>query len=255
MGGPLSGTRLVLTRAAEDCDEWRVEFEALGAEVIAAPCVRFEARRSDSLGEAIARRGDFAAVAFTSARAARFFAEQSDVPVETWNDKLIASVGRRTSAELERLGFDVGLEATDSNALGLARAISSHGLAPRSQVLLPQSERARPVLARELKEAGLRPFVAPIYTTVPSDSSALKSLRTFSDDLSFTVLVFASPSAFDAFREIGGELASRLLTDPELRVLAIGKTTETAIVDAGFSVPLRAESPNAQGIAAVLPRT
>jgi uroporphyrinogen-III synthase len=248
----LAGRRIIVTRAPEQADEIVGSLQALGAEVLLLPMVRFTAPSDTSdLDRAIASLDSFDWLLFTSANAVRFFLARCRM-LGRWPSSglRVAVVGPATRDALEDEGLRAAIAPRDFLGSSLAAELGAE--AAGLQVLLPRSDQAGEELPRLLRAAGaiVTPVVA--YATAPPeslDSGALEALRRGDAD----AITFFSPSAFRYFAKSFGTDAVRRLS-ARVALAAVGPVTAAAIRDAGLPVSVEAAQSTAAGLVTALER-
>lgn len=243
---PLSGKRIVVTRAPEQAGELIRDLEHLGAEVIRAPAVAFGVPDDSlALDHALHELGRFGWVLFTSQNAVRFTAlrlKQLGLPAVI---QRIAAVGPATAEAARQEGFHVDCVATHHTAHSLAGelrdSIATH------TVFLPRSDRADPELVEALRESGASVTDAIAYRTMAPVAPATAVLREIRAG-EFDVAVFSSPSAF---QNMDGFLGAGTLAKlgENVRYAAIGPTTARAMRACGVRVHIEAEEASSAGLA------
>lgn len=254
---PLEGRRVVVTRAAEQSSELTARLEALGAEVLSLPLVRFApAADLAPLDRALRELDRVDWVFLTSQNTVRFMAERGAALGLNLAAALsrslprpqVAAVGQATEqAALDR-GWRVDCVSTGRGGADLARQLGQR--VRGCCVLLPRSDRATPDLPQALVAAGAEPVEVVAYRTLPIesfDSAVLAAMAQGEAD----VVSFASPSAFATLATLLGETKFRALA-AAVRFAAIGPTTASAIRRAGFPVAIEAKVPSAAGLAAAI---
>jgi uroporphyrinogen III methyltransferase / synthase len=247
---PLSGKRIVLTRAPEQSGILLDKLKGSGAQVIVLPFIEFRPPEDYGPLDAVLSRLDgFDWIVFTSQNAVRFFCarmrELGRVPVDLPSPPRIAAIGATifNVAAMERLRVDFVASSARSGREFVAE-FSTH--ARRKKLLLPQSDQAAPYVAEGLREGGaeVTPVVA-YRTCVPEslDGEKLDGIRREGAD----VFVFASPSAFNNFaRTVGADGLKRFAEHSTF--VAIGPTTARAIRETGIPVEIEAAKPNSDEI-------
>ncbi len=247
---PLTGKRIVVTRAAEQASDLVYALRENGAEVLLLPSVSFtEAEDKHPLDTAIHSLYRFDWLLFTSQNAARFFSarcHELGISPAALAGALprVAAVGPATAEAAHKEGFDVKFVASRNTGEGLAAELREH--AQGKKMLLPRSDRASGDLPAALSRAGADVTEVVAYRTLAlqaSEYSALEEIRQGRAD----VVTFASPSAFHAFvSQIGvdalHELSGRMV------LAAIGPVTAKAIHAAGFAVEIEASESTAAGL-------
>lgn len=234
---PLSGRRVLVTRAAAQGGRLAAALEELGAEAVHAPLQRFVHHP-----EAAIAAGDHAWIAFTSANAVEaVFAglAQRGRDLRALAPARIAAVGPGTAEALLRHGIRADLLPERADASALAEALIAAG---GHSVLLPQAAEAEPILAERLRAAGWRVTTVTAYhaEVLPVDAAALGQLD---------AIAIASAATARRLRDaLGGtELARRRATG--CRIIAIGPRTAAACLELGLPADAVAEAPTPEGVA------
>jgi len=253
-GGPLSGKRIVVTRAADQSRELISALEAQGAQVLLLPLVAFAPPEDWRLLDAqLQRLNAFDAILFLSRNAVRYLFQrcrQLGIQCEfaPSNAPLVATVGRATEEAVRREGWSVNYVAEGRTAESLARELTSR--LTGKNVLLPRGNRGDDVLRTALRQAGARVTEVVAYRTTAPETVApeiLAAIRAAEVDS----VVFASPSAFQNLCDL---LSAAELAEISRRVhfAAIGPTTARSIRESGARVAVEAAEPSAAGIARAL---
>ncbi len=247
---PLTGKRIVVTRAAEQASDLVYALRENGAEVLLLPSVTFaEAEEKHPLDAAIHALYRFDWLLFTSQNAVRFFSARSrelGISPAALAGALprIAAVGPATAEAARKEGFDVKFVASRNTGDGLAAELREYSQGKK--MLLPRSDRATSDLPAALSRAGADVTEVVAYRTLAlqtSDSGALEEIRQGRAD----VVTFASPSAFQAFvGQIGADALRQL--SKRMAFAAIGPVTARAIHAAGFAVEIEASESTAAGL-------
>jgi len=223
---PLSGRRILVTRAEEKGSRFGRLLEELGAEVLQVPLIRLEDPDSwEPLDAALARIASFEHLLFTSATAAdRFFERfrRQATPGEFPETLRITVVGPRTAQAVARWGHGVERVAEVFRAEGMLDALPESEVAGR-EILFPRAQEARELLVEELTRRGARVTVVPVYRNVLVEASRqplLKALHGGRVD----VVTFTAASAVRHFIGLLGsaELASLM---QGVKVACLGEVT------------------------------
>lgn len=252
MSGPLTGKRVVNTRAAHQAGALDALLQAEGAVSVPFPCISIEpvadpAELDAALQSAV--NGAYDWVLFTSVNTAHAVgARLRALGSVNWASApcRVAAVGTATAAAVERaIGRRVDLIPAEQLAAALAAALP---LRAGERVLIPASSKARPELAEGLRARGAIVTVVTAYETVAAapegDIGALIG--------SVDALTFASPSAVTGFSE--RLAASRREPDvlDGLVVACIGPTTLAAARAHRFPSPLMARDQSLGGLIQLL---
>ena len=249
MSQPLTGVRIVITRAIEQARDLKTRLEDLGATVLLFPAVSFsEPSDTTALDKAIRSLSEFDWILFTSANAAHFFAGRCrKLRVEPSRGELLccAAVGPATASAVAAEGFAVDYVAKAFVGTALARELGE-ALAGK-KILLPRSQRARPDLPDALKAAGAKVTEVVAYHTGgvgAVDPALATAIRRADVDL----VSFFSPSAVQNLRsELGDETLRRLAS--KAAFAAVGPVTAAALRNAGLRVAIEAPIATAESMA------
>ncbi len=261
---PLSGKRLVVTRAAKQASGITARLTALGAEVIETPMIEtrtlecpcvipaviLEGQRSDRItgisSSVFDSLADFDLLAFTSVNGVESFFRQlfaAGYDVRVLAGKKIASVGKITEKKLLEYGIRCDYVPEDHTGEGLGKLLAT--LVPQStegatsnpipQILLLQGNLADDTLQKLLPQA-TRWIV---YETLPvSELPEWKREAVESAD----AVVFASSSAVENFVKVMPQSVEGSDSHPEPRAsnlnprtsFCIGRLTEATARKHGF---------------------
>ena len=234
---PLSGKRLVVTRAAKQSSGISSRLAALGAEVIETPMI--ETRTLERTADFNTLK-DFDILAFTSTNGVESFFKQlfdAGCDVRVLAGKKIASVGKITEKKLLEYGIRCDYVPEDHTAEGLGKLLASLPTDSHlesngeSKILLLQGNLADDTLLKYLPHA-TRWIV---YETLPvSDLPEWKREAVATAD----AIVFASTSAVNNFVKMSAS------ADLEFKPLAfcIGRMTESAAKEHGFNTVVSEET-------------
>ncbi len=249
---PLVGTRVVVTRAAQQATSLVNALQCAGADVALLPLLEVVPSADPSpLERALLRldHGDW--LAFTSANAvAHAWPTRGFAGTE---GPRVAVVGPATAHAVRERGGTVTFEATRHDGRGLAEALIDALLdAPANdhpRVLVPQAADARPELVDTLRAAGVT-----VETVVAYDkrlpATALPDAERLFARSPLGWATFASPRTVEHFVTVlseptlGPAWPSRR---DELRAAAIGPTTARALRHHGVE-PVTAPEPTPAGL-------
>ena len=229
---PLSGKRLVVTRAAKQASGITARLTALGAEVIETPMVETRAVEGSFNWADLA---NFDVLAFTSTNGVESFFTQllaSGNDIRVLAGKKIASVGKITEKKLLEYGIRCDYVPEDHTGEGLGKLLASHVIASEqgergnlideSRILLLQGNLADDTLLKLLPQATR--WV--VYETLPV--AELPEWKREAVECADAV-VFASTSAVENFVQV-----SRLSSFVSRLSFCIGRMTEAAAQKHGF---------------------
>ena len=166
---PLSGRRIVVTRARAQASDFAAALEALGAETVQFPVIRIApAQDPEPLRRAAAQAGTFDWIVFTSANGVERFwyaLSEQGCDARALGGVRVCAIGPATAAELERRGVAPDLVPDQFVAESAVRALLGASRVRGERILIPRAAVARPVLPDALREAGAEVVEVAAYTT------------------------------------------------------------------------------------------
>jgi len=200
---PLTGKRILITRAREQAQEFSSLLEDYGAAVIAFPTIEI-ALPGDwrPLDKTIEKLESYDWVIFTSVNGVKFFTQrlkQKGMELTTIASKKICAIGPRTQKELEKMGVTVHFRPSEYRAEGVAEGLRAQGIEGK-KILLPRAREARRILPEALREAGALVDEVEVYRTVKPahGKTSLEAILKKGID----VVVFTSSSTVRNFMEL-----------------------------------------------------
>jgi len=167
IAGGLEGKRVVITRSAAQSNEMAKLLLKYGAVPVLYPCIEIIAPEStNELDSALLKAADYAYewLVVTSANTVEAIAARLNSLGITLGDLMIAAIGPKTAASVrEQLGVEVHFVARKYEAEAFADEME---VTSGQRVLLPQSERARPILVEKLTQKGAIVSAVVAYRTV-----------------------------------------------------------------------------------------
>jgi uroporphyrinogen-III synthase len=237
----VSAGAVVVTSAAGSFPGLSDALRGLSAEVVEIPLLTFVAPTDwTDLDRAIRELRRYAAVAFTSPRAAAAFAQRwkglgrSALP-PVW------AAGRHTASALQLLAGTVRTAPEEEiGRMGAAAAVAADMLrqGTRGTVLFPCGEIRRDELPTRLRQEGIEVDEVVCYrSVVAGDDTAREALRRAG------ILIVASPSVAEL-------LARASVSSPRPPLVAVGPTTAAAARAAGLPPAAVAEHPDVDALVA-----
>jgi uroporphyrinogen III methyltransferase / synthase len=232
---PLTGKRIVITRAADQTDLLAEALRHAGALAQVLPLVRFAPPEDFTAMDAALRNlREFDWLFLTSQNAVRAVMARCAFLGVRVSDSApglrIATVGPVTAQAVEKAGSRVAHVASQHNGVALATELAAEVCGRR--ILVPRSDRANPDMLEVLKKLGARVTSVVAYRTLLTteiDPASLEALTRGHAD----AILFFSPSAVFHLRELLGETSFRNLS-ASVVFLAIGPVTASALRDAGI---------------------
>ena len=231
---------MVVTRAREQASGLAEALEELGACVIQFPTIAIRALDDyAAVDEAIRVLAEYDWIVFTSANGVRCFWERLEaagLDSRALGKTLAAAMGPGTAEALRARGVRSDLVPAEHVAEGLAQALLARGAAG-ARVLIPRALQAREILPEELRRAGCRVDVTPVYRTAVCG----EGLEAFLDRLEaggIHCVTFASSSTVDNFFALVPPDALRDRLD-RVRFACIGPVTAATLERYGFKTSIQ----------------
>jgi uroporphyrinogen III methyltransferase/synthase len=246
---PLSGRRIIVTRARAQASEFAAALEALGAEVVQFPVIRIVPAEDEApLRAAAAQAGTFDWIVFTSANGVERFwyalAEQR-CDARALGGVRVCAIGPATAAELERRGVTPDLVPDEFVAESAVRALLAAGPVHGARILVPRAAVARPVLPDALRQAGAEVVEVAAYATV-QDGGGAERVRAMLDRGEVDAVTFTASSTVKNFVELVGAEVGRA------KVASIGPVTSATARELGLAVDVEAAEYTTPGLVAAL---
>lgn len=225
--------RVVVPRAAHQSGALSDLLRAAGIEAVEVPVIAIEEAPDGGAALAAALRADrYDWLVVTSTNAAR------RIPASGLAGAKVAAVGPGTAEVLRSAGLHVDLVPERNVAEGLLDEMPEGP----GRVLLPQADRARPVLAAGLRSKGWVVDAVVAYRTVPVAPSRELLVEARSAD----GIAFTSASTVTSYVAAAGVDAV------PAAVVCIGPVTAEAAINAGLSVAAVAEPHTLDGLVAAV---
>jgi len=238
---PLSGKRILVTRAPHQASELAERLSALGATPVLIPTIEIGPPESfAALDGALGALPGFDLVAFTSANAVQAFKERADLLGMMPAPKRVAVVGPATARAVEAIGLRADVLPPVFTAESLAETLKAEAAGRR--VLLVLAEHAPRTLETGLTAGGAQVTVAAAYGNhIPAASlAAVKAL--FADASTYPHAVTFT-SASTAVNLVGLLEAAGLTLPATVARASIGPITSRALAELGLPAHVEASEP------------
>lgn len=241
LGAPLSGKRLLITRAESDSLELMARLRVRGALCTCVPMVKISyADHSSTFDDAIGRLIDYDWIAFTSAHGVEGFfrrlAERGEDARSLASCKL-AVIGPATERVLLQYGVRADLASNEHTAAALATSLLSQN---PGRVLYPTSNLSPGTMTDRLRASGVTVDQVIAYENRPAPQSA-ETLHAVLE-AGVDAIVFCSPSAVERFVDLG-------VARGAARIACIGPITAGRAGQLGLPVDIVASPHTAAGLA------
>jgi uroporphyrinogen-III synthase len=247
---PLSGWRILTTRASKQSGGLAAPLREMGAEVIEIPTIEIKPPTSyKALDTALKNIGKYDWLILTSVNGVEaLFARLKKLRIAP--AKLahlqVAAIGPATEREIEKHGLKVGVTPERYVAEAVVEALK--GRTDGKRVLLVRAKVARDVLPIELRKAGAKVDVTEAYETHVPKGAKAKLNRLFSNDTSRPdIVTFTSSSTATNFLALLEKDHWHGLR--EIWLASIGPVTSDALRQAGFKPNIEAMEYTMEGLA------
>jgi uroporphyrinogen-III synthase len=247
---PLSGWRILTTRASKQSDGLAAPLREMGAEVIEIPTIEIKPPASyKALDAALKNIAKYDWLILTSVNGAEaLFArlKKLRITLAKLAHLQVAAIGPATQREIEKQGLKVVVTPDRYVAEAVVEALE--GKTEGKRVLLVRAKVARDVLPIELRKAGAKVDVAEAYETHVPKGSKAKLNRLFSNDTSRPdIVTFTSSSTATNFLSLLEKDHWHGLR--EIWLASIGPVTSDALRQAGFRPNIEALEYTMEGLA------
>jgi uroporphyrinogen III methyltransferase/synthase len=245
---PLTGKKIVVTRARQQASTLLARLEALGAQAIEFPVIQIVAPESfEPMDRAIARLDQFDWVIFTSVNGVEYFWQRLEALGSTsaaLTHLNVCAIGPATGAALSQRGITPALVPQKFVAEGI---LADLGQVAGQRFLLPRAELAREALLEGLEAQGAFVQQVVAYRTVVADeegtgSTGAPELVRLFEAGEIDLITFTSSSTVRFFGERLAAISATAL--PVLLsntvVACIGPITAGTAREMGLTVSLEA---------------
>ena len=242
---PLSGKRVIVTRARAQASGFAARLRELGADVVQLPVIRIVPPEDPApLRQAAEAAGTFDWIVFTSANGVeRFFAALAEAggDARALGGVSVCAIGPATAAELAKHGVRADLVPPEFVAEAALEALAAADDLSGKRILIPRAAEARAVLPDGLRERGAEVVEVAAYRTV-SDGTGAEGVRAQLDAGEIDWVTFTAGSTVRSFAELLGADAGKA------RVASIGPITSAALRERGMRVDVEADEYTIPGL-------
>jgi uroporphyrinogen-III synthase len=247
---PLSGWRILTTRASKQSGGLAAPLREMGAEVIEIPTIEIKPPSSfKALDAALKNIAKYDWLILTSVNGVEaLFARLKKLRIapEKLAHLQVAAIGPATQREIEEQGLKVAVTPDRYVAEAVVDALKDKTKGKR--VLLVRAKVARDVLPTELRKSGAKVDVAEAYETLVPKGSKAKLNRLFANDSSRPdIVTFTSSSTAANFLSLLEKDHWHGLR--EIWLASIGPVTSDTLRQAGFKPNIEAMEYTVEGLA------
>ena len=247
---PLFGKKVLVTRALKQASSLSDKLQALGAEIVHLPTIRFLAPSWPPVDRAIhgLEKQAFDWVIFTSQNGVDFFADRLTQRSKDWRvfaGVKVACMGQSTADRLREKGICADFVPREFVAEALFAGLKKKYPLKGRRFLLLRGDLARPFLRKALRKEGAKVSEIVIYRTVPEKmkgTQALNELKAGGIDF----IPFTSSSSAENFLKITGNPSS--LLNGKTKIISIGPITSRTLRQHGLKVYRQAKRYDIDGL-------
>jgi uroporphyrinogen-III synthase len=245
---PLTGRRILVTRARHQAGRLADELRARGAEVLEVPSIEIAPPESyEPLDRALQNISQYQWLIATSANAVGTLRARMEVlglTAKACAHLRIAAIGSATAQALVALGLTPAITPPEYVAESLVEAIGARTRGQR--VLLARAAVARDVIPDTLRAQGTRVDVVDAYrTVVPADSVTIIR-QIFGEGFTPDAATFTSSSTVANF--LGLLREAGVAAPASLRAVSIGPITSRTLREHGWEPAAEAEPHDLAGL-------
>jgi len=249
---PLTGKRVLVTRAAHQAQSFVHLLEQQGATALTCPLIEIVPPASwQPLDDALIRFDRYDDLILTSVNAVEMVFRRFKflgVDEQVLDRVRWICVGPKTAKALHRYGRTPDLQPEEYRAEAVVAALTSDDMRGR-RVLYPRAELARDLIPTRLGDAGAEVSDPVAYRTLPAQGSAAR-IRTLLQNKEVDVVTFSSSSSVDNFVDLLGEDAVGLTGG--VLLASIGPLTTATAVKHGLTVAVEPKEYTLDGLVQAL---
>lgn len=245
---PLFGQAIVVTRTRLQTENFAHTLTKMGATVYSCPTIRIEPPDDlTALETALEKLGDYDWIILTSVNAVdQFFIHLHHFRYDTrrFGRAQVCAVGSATAGALENRGIRADLVPAKFDAESLVTALAEQEDLKAKRILLPRADIARPELPEILEAHGAKVDAVIAYKTV-TDKSRQAEISRIINDRKIDWVTFSSSSTARNFLAI---VPAATVREKNIKVASIGPQTSKALIEAGLSPTVQADSHTTNGL-------
>ena len=244
---PLTGRRILVTRAIHQAGKLSEGLRALGAEPVEAPVLEIRPPESlDALDAALLALGSYDWLILTSANSVRALAERAallNVGLGRQAALKVATVGESTAAAARNVGLHVTYVPESYVAESLVTGLSS--LPAGRKILLARAAIARDVIPDALRAAGAQVDVVDAYRNVMPQAAPEQLRKALAEGIDAATFTSSSSVAHLAN---AARVAGVTWPFPGVAAASIGPITSATLREEGWEPGIEANPSDIPGL-------
>ena len=250
---PLSGKRIIVTRAADQASEFSSLLARHGATVLECPTIQLvEPTNWDELDAAVGMLPSFDWLILTSINAVRFFFQRLNslgLDARALSSCRVCAVGPKTAEAVNGYGIRPNLIPQDYKAEGVISELTKLRIRGM-KILFPRADRAREIIPRELELIGAHVTAPVIYRNILPERLCPETVLAL-EKRSVDCITFTSSSTVLNMAELlGADLLVDLLKG--VVVASIGPVTSKSCRELGLKVDIEPQEYTLQALSAAI---
>jgi len=237
---PLSGRKVIVTRAADQAGEFSTMLEFSGATVLECPTIKLiEPASWDELDAAIGSLGTYNWLVLTSVNAVRYFFQRLNslgLDSRALGQCKVCAVGPKTAEAIAEHGIRPDLIPADYKAEAIVSEFTNLGVTGQ-RVLFPRADRAREIIPQELEKMGAHVTAPVIYRNILPERLCPETILALEKRCVDCITFTSSSTVLNMAELLGADLLADMLKG--VAVASIGPITSKSCRDVGLKVDIQ----------------
>ena len=236
---PLTGKKILITRAREQSTEFATQLKKRGAEVIEFPTIEIvPPLHWKKLDQTIDQLTSYHWIIFTSANGVYYFWQRLKEKGKQHlpSSLKVCAIGPATARQLKEKKIPVAYMPKEYIAEALLKGFEKMPIKGK-RILLARAKKARDILPKGLNTMGAKVDVVEVYRTVKPKGGA-KKLRQLLADGKIDVITFTSSSTVNHFADLLKKEDLKMLLKG-VAIACIGPVTVRTAKEWGMSVQIQ----------------
>jgi len=237
---PLSGRRIIVTRAADQAGEFSAMMARCGATVLECPTIKLvEPTSWNELDAAIGNLDGFSWLVLTSVNAVRFFFQRLNslgFDARALGPCKVCAVGPKTAEAIAGHGIHSDLIPPDYKAEAIVSEFAKLGISGQ-RILFPRADRAREIIPQKLEQMGALVTSPVIYRNILPDRLCPETLLALEKRCIDCITFTSSSTVINMAEQLGADLLADMLKG--VMVASIGPVTSKTCRDLGLRVDVQ----------------
>lgn len=241
----LEGKTILITRRAEQADDFITEIETRGGRAVVIPLIQISDPESWlPCDTALENLSGYTGIIFTSQNAVeKFFRRLRERRIEIPGNIDIYAVGQRTREAITKEGVAVAFVPQNFSSTALIDSMNQENLQGK-KFLIPRGNLNASDLETALTQRGAVVTSVEVYRNTMPDEATMNDLRERVSRNEFDVVTFASSSAVKNFARV----ISPAMVNNKTKIAVIGPSTKETAHTLKFPIDIEAKQSTALGL-------